>query len=227
MLSDWVHINAFLIYSVRTISPAVFCLSTNPRTQGGELSQTLSRNSSSTVMNGHGIFPCNATDADPSTNCTGNPGSRYNLVLTPGKKHLLRIVNTSADMQFRFSIDNHMIDVVAVDFVPIQPYRTDNITVGIGPFCPPPSLHVCVTNELRPTVHRGHHRDPKLHASLPPGPKRQGVLDPHHPIGRLRGPIMGNLADLRGSPVFTQNHDRPGEQTLQQHILHVPFTRVC
>jgi hypothetical protein len=30
MLSDWVHINAFVIYSVRTISPAVFCLSTNP-----------------------------------------------------------------------------------------------------------------------------------------------------------------------------------------------------
>ncbi|KAF8534127.1 Cupredoxin, partial [Trichophaea hybrida] len=109
MLSDWIHLNAFVVFSVRITSPLV-----------------------STVMNGHGIFPCNATDVNPSANCTGNPGSRYNLTLTSGKKHILRIINTSADMQFRFSIDNHMLDVVAADFVPIKPYRTNSISVGIG-----------------------------------------------------------------------------------------------
>jgi hypothetical protein len=35
-------------------------------------------------------------------------------------------------MQFRFSIDNHMLDVISADFVPIQPYRTESISIGIG-----------------------------------------------------------------------------------------------
>jgi hypothetical protein len=54
------------------------------------------------------------------------------MVVQPDKKYLLHILNTAAAMQFRFSIDNHMLEVVAADFVPIQPYLTESISIGIG-----------------------------------------------------------------------------------------------
>jgi hypothetical protein len=48
------------------------------------------------------------------------------------KRYLLRIINTSFETQFVFSIDNHNLTVVSADFVPIQPYSTHSIMVGIG-----------------------------------------------------------------------------------------------
>ncbi len=48
------------------------------------------------------------------------------------KRYLLRIINTSFETQFVFSIDNHNLTVVTADFVPIQPYSTHSILVGIG-----------------------------------------------------------------------------------------------
>ncbi|KAF8537352.1 Cupredoxin [Trichophaea hybrida] len=113
-ISDWIHLNLSVAFVV------------------GELSNTTARDSVSTVMNGRGIFPCGATDEDPSSNCTGSSGSRHEMIVQTGKKYLLRIVNTAANMQFRFSIDNHMLEVVAADFVPIKPYRTDSIPIGTG-----------------------------------------------------------------------------------------------
>jgi len=52
------------------------------------------------------------------------------------KKHLMRVINTSFDTTFTFTIDGHRMQVVEVDFVPIQSYpkngTTTSITVGIG-----------------------------------------------------------------------------------------------
>lgn len=48
------------------------------------------------------------------------------------KKYLLRVINTSFDTTFVFSIDNHLLQVASADFVPIQPYRNTSILVGIG-----------------------------------------------------------------------------------------------
>ena len=48
------------------------------------------------------------------------------------KKYLMRIINTSFDTTFVFSIDNHMLEVVSADFVPIQPYKNQSILIGIG-----------------------------------------------------------------------------------------------
>ncbi|KAF8244372.1 hypothetical protein K440DRAFT_558924 [Wilcoxina mikolae CBS 423.85] len=93
-ISDWIHLNAFVVFSVR-------------------------------------IYPCLGTDLSPSSSCTG-PGSRFTAVFKRGKKYLLRLVNTSADMQFRFSIDNHLLEVIQADFVPIIPFFTPNISIGIG-----------------------------------------------------------------------------------------------
>jgi len=48
------------------------------------------------------------------------------------KKYLLRIINTSFDTTFVFSIDNHWLQIVSADFVPIVPYFNTSLLIGIG-----------------------------------------------------------------------------------------------
>jgi Multicopper oxidase len=48
------------------------------------------------------------------------------------KRYLLRVINISFEAQFVFSIDNHVLSVASADFVPIHPYPTHSILVGIG-----------------------------------------------------------------------------------------------
>ncbi|KAK3387315.1 multicopper oxidase-domain-containing protein [Podospora didyma] len=50
----------------------------------------------------------------------------------PPTKYLLRLINTSFRTTFVFSIDNHLLNVVGVDFVPIHNYSTTSVVVGIG-----------------------------------------------------------------------------------------------
>nr|AAY99671.1 laccase 3 [Cryphonectria parasitica] len=59
-------------------------------------------------------------------------GSRYEMEFTSGQRYRLRLVNTAADTHFKFTIDNHTMEVIASDFVPIQPYTTDVVNIGIG-----------------------------------------------------------------------------------------------
>jgi len=54
------------------------------------------------------------------------------ITFKPHTKYLLRVINTAYDATFLFSIDNHLLTVVSADFVPIAPYTTEGITVGIG-----------------------------------------------------------------------------------------------
>ena len=51
---------------------------------------------------------------------------------TRPKRYLMRIINTAFDSTFVFSIDNHKLQVVGADFVPIHNYTTESILVGIG-----------------------------------------------------------------------------------------------
>lgn len=48
------------------------------------------------------------------------------------KRYMLRLINTSFRSTFVFSIDNHVLKVIDSDFVPIEPYHTTSILVGIG-----------------------------------------------------------------------------------------------
>ncbi|KAL3417370.1 Lcc2 [Phlyctema vagabunda] len=48
------------------------------------------------------------------------------------KQYLLRLINTAFDSTFNFSIDNHHLQVISADFVPIVPYNTTSILVAIG-----------------------------------------------------------------------------------------------
>ena len=84
----------------------------------------------SSLMNGTGTYNC--TDMESKAgNCT-EPPKKYSINFEEGKKYLLRLINTSVDNTWIFSIDNHVMQVVGSDFVPIKPYRTNHVLVGIG-----------------------------------------------------------------------------------------------
>ncbi|KAK4546388.1 hypothetical protein LTR36_002065 [Oleoguttula mirabilis] len=62
----------------------------------------------------------------------GSVGTRFATDFTSGTSYLLRVVNAAIDTHFDFSIDNHTLQVIAMDFVPIVPYTTDSISIGMG-----------------------------------------------------------------------------------------------
>ncbi|ETS74991.1 hypothetical protein PFICI_13475 [Pestalotiopsis fici W106-1] len=66
------------------------------------------------------------------TNVYEDGGSRYETTFEAGKRYLLRLVNGAADTVFHFSIDNHTLEVIAADFVPIVPYTTDFVSITMG-----------------------------------------------------------------------------------------------
>jgi FtsP/CotA-like multicopper oxidase with cupredoxin domain len=66
------------------------------------------------------------------TNIYGDGGSRFETSFAKGKRHRIRLVNTAIDTHYKFMIDNHTMTVIATDFVPIQPYTTDVLSIGIG-----------------------------------------------------------------------------------------------
>ncbi|PKX97829.1 oxidoreductase tpcJ [Aspergillus novofumigatus IBT 16806] len=48
------------------------------------------------------------------------------------KRYLLRLINTSTDTTYVFAIDSHNFTVIESDLVPIEPYETDHLAIGIG-----------------------------------------------------------------------------------------------
>ena len=64
----------------------------------------------------------------------------YSITFAKGKRSLLRLINTSFESTIIFSIDNHWLEVIGADFVPITPYKTKSVLVGIGQ-----RYHVIVT----------------------------------------------------------------------------------
>ncbi|KAL9075426.1 MAG: hypothetical protein Q9157_004028, partial [Trypethelium eluteriae] len=57
-------------------------------------------------------------------------GTRFSTTFTSGTSYLFRLVNPSIDSHFDFSIDNHTLQVIAMDFVPIVPF--DHLLTSIG-----------------------------------------------------------------------------------------------
>lgn len=87
--------------------------------------------SDNNLINGKMNFDCSTIDADDETPCTDNAGlSKF--VFRPGKTHRLRFINSGAEGTQRISIDGHNMTVIANDFVPIKPYDTQVITLGVG-----------------------------------------------------------------------------------------------
>lgn len=59
-------------------------------------------------------------------------GSYFEQTFEQDKKYLIRITNSAVDFHFHFSIDDHMLQVVSVDYVPVEPFWTNSLSVGIG-----------------------------------------------------------------------------------------------
>jgi hypothetical protein len=114
LLSDWYHGEYYDI--VESIMA--------PGASGMAISDTV-------LINGKGVFDCSSLAANDTTPCDSNAGlSQFRF--RRGQVHRLRLVNTGAEALQRFSIDGHTMTVIANDFVPIEPYETEAVTLGIG-----------------------------------------------------------------------------------------------
>ncbi|QDS75104.1 hypothetical protein FKW77_007202 [Venturia effusa] len=67
------------------------------------------------------------------TNMNSAGGGKYSQVkLTKGKKHLLRLINTSVDNNIWVSLDGHPFTVITSDLVPIRSYQSQWVLLAIG-----------------------------------------------------------------------------------------------
>jgi hypothetical protein len=63
---------------------------------------------------------------------SGRGGEYERTTIQQNKKHRVRLINMSVDNHFMVSLDDHQMEVIASDFVPIVPYNTTHIFLGIG-----------------------------------------------------------------------------------------------
>ncbi|KAK5661604.1 hypothetical protein OQA88_9704 [Cercophora sp. LCS_1] len=59
-------------------------------------------------------------------------GEWANVTLTPGKRHRLRIINTSTENHFQLSLVNHQFTIIASDLVPVNAFTTQSLFLGVG-----------------------------------------------------------------------------------------------
>ena len=113
MVSDWYH-QAYYDLVEQVMAPA-----------SEDLSPVTSQNN---LINGKMNYPCaNST----SYQCTPNAGvSKFSF--ESGKSYRLRLINSGAEGMQKFSIDGYKLKVIANDFMPIVPYETDVVTLGVG-----------------------------------------------------------------------------------------------
>ncbi|KFY14466.1 hypothetical protein V492_02594 [Pseudogymnoascus sp. VKM F-4246] len=112
ILSDWYHDNyRDLIEGVESLDETKW----GPGSQGN-------------LVNGIGQYDCSlVTDGTP---CKKVPYAKFKF--TAGKTHRLRLLNSGAEGFEYFSIDGHVMTVIANDFIPVVPYNTTVVTLGIG-----------------------------------------------------------------------------------------------
>ena len=70
----------------------------------------------------------NGTAKHPTTGA----GQYANVTLTPGKRHRLRIINTSTENHFQVSLVDHSMTIIAADMVPVNAFTTDSLFLAVG-----------------------------------------------------------------------------------------------
>lgn len=70
----------------------------------------------------------NGTNVHPTTGA----GQYANVTLTPGKRHRLRIINTSTENHFQLSLVNHSMTVISADMVPVNAMTVDSLFLAVG-----------------------------------------------------------------------------------------------
>lgn len=87
--------------------------------------------SDNNLINGKMDYDCSILPNNTKSNCTPHAGlSSFNF--TSGLTHRLRLINSGAEALQYFSIDNHTMTVIANDFVPVEPYNTTFVTLGVS-----------------------------------------------------------------------------------------------
>ena len=72
-------------------------------------------------------------DRQVSLTCPGTSNAGLSKFrFESGKRHRLRLINSGCDGLQHFTIDEHNMTVITNDFVPIVPYTTNNITLGVS-----------------------------------------------------------------------------------------------
>ncbi|KAF7556649.1 hypothetical protein G7Z17_g1280 [Cylindrodendrum hubeiense] len=95
------------------------------------------------IINGQHIFNCSTllsqhdgvmaraqVSSQPSTNCTG--GSLYSTRVKSGSSLRLRIISHSTFMPYWFNIDNHVLQIVEIDGVEVEPIKTTRVFMNPG-----------------------------------------------------------------------------------------------
>lgn len=113
MLSDWFH-DQYL----NLVNQVFYASETGP------IFPPMANNM---LIQGKANYNCSNTNLT----CTPNAGAAQ-FKFQSGKKHLLRLINHSAEAIIFFSIDGYNVTVVANDFVPVVPYQTDLVTIAVG-----------------------------------------------------------------------------------------------
>ncbi|PYH43919.1 multicopper oxidase [Aspergillus saccharolyticus JOP 1030-1] len=108
LISDHNHRSAFMDYYQEQFANPV----ANP--------PRLPPKQTSILINGHGSY------------AGSFPLNRYHKKVKPNRRYILRLINASTDSTFIFSIDGHNLTVVGNDLVPVEPYTTNHIYIGIG-----------------------------------------------------------------------------------------------
>ena len=88
--------------------------------------------SDNNLINGKMNFACPDTTSTSMTDLFVNNAGVAKFNSVSGKKHRLRLVNSGIAAIQKFSIDRHNMTVFANDFIPIEPYTTYIVTLGVG-----------------------------------------------------------------------------------------------
>ncbi|KAF2768645.1 hypothetical protein EJ03DRAFT_389791 [Teratosphaeria nubilosa] len=127
MVTDWYH-DYYLNLVADVFKGSLECDPHNPR--GNPPCPPLADN---VLINGKNSYPCDKVRqyGDKTLPCTENaPHAQFRF--HSGKRHLLRLINNGAEAVLYLSIDGYQMTVIANDFVAVEPYETDLVTLGIG-----------------------------------------------------------------------------------------------
>lgn len=59
-------------------------------------------------------------------------GNYLLTIIEPEKRYRLRLVNSGADNALRVSLDDHPLQVIAADYVPVHPFMADSLLLNVG-----------------------------------------------------------------------------------------------
>ncbi|RHZ77601.1 hypothetical protein Glove_174g53 [Diversispora epigaea] len=112
-LSDWYHSPSSVLLPLR-LAPGY--RGRNPIVDSG-------------LISGRGQYNCSAAPSDAECN-SDSPQPIYKVV--KGKKYRLRVINTSAQSYFWFSIDSHQMTLIEVEGINIQSNKISKLPVHVG-----------------------------------------------------------------------------------------------